>query len=83
MEVDLANATARIDSYESAKRGNHEDLVKGALRAFIKWLPTEGSANIVNRINHASLQRGDQGIYEEFFNLYTGLRARSKSIPPL
>ncbi|KAJ5995667.1 hypothetical protein N7481_002644 [Penicillium waksmanii] len=84
IKVDSANATSRIDAYESANRGVHENLVKVALRVFITWLPPEGSANIVNRINDASLKRGDQGIYEEFANLYTGLRARmhAQSKPP-
>jgi hypothetical protein len=81
MEVDLANATARISAYKSARRDNHENLTKDALNAFISWLPEEGSANMVNEIIDASSER-DQGIYEVFVNLYTDLRARNKSLPP-
>lgn len=74
--ADLEAAQLRLEGYTASGR-KHDEIVIKSLKAFLDNLPPEGRQNVVNDINRTN---NDQEIYDVFYNLFTGLTTRSKSI---
>lgn len=73
-----ANLTAmldRIDRYTTSAERPHDEILQASLRNFLEMLPPDGCAELLKDIDS---KPGDEGLYEVFSNLYTGLRCRSK-----
>ncbi|KXG50800.1 uncharacterized protein PGRI_063720 [Penicillium griseofulvum] len=79
-----ANLTAmleRIDRYTTSAERPHDEILQASLRNFLEMLPPDGGAELLKDLDS---KPGDEGLYEVFSNLYTGLRSRmmSRSKPP-
>jgi hypothetical protein len=73
-----ANLTAildRIDRYTTSAERPRDEILQASLRNFLEMLPTDGCAELLKDIDS---KPGDEGLYEVFSNLYTGLRSWSK-----
>lgn len=75
LESNLETASHRIDNYIPQNRGPHENILRISLQAFLDHLPDAGRSAIAKDIIDLE---DDNGIYEYFCNLYTGLRTRSR-----
>ncbi|KAJ5718482.1 hypothetical protein N7488_004128, partial [Penicillium malachiteum] len=79
--ANLAAVLDRIDRYTTSAERRNDEILQASLRNFLEMLPPDGCAELLKDIDS---HPGDEGLYQVFRNLYTGLRSRmmSRSNPP-
>lgn len=72
--TDLAEAKRRISRYTTSEDRPHDEKLKVSLEKFLEMLSEDGRAELVANIKS---KPGDEGLYQVFRILATGLKQRS------